>query len=67
VKKAKAILSWQLWIECPKCKADIDLSDQDEDGWVSTPIFNNKWGDLLDEEVICPDCDYEFQIEDVEY
>ncbi len=32
-----------------------------------TPIFNNKWGDLLDEEVICPDCDYEFQIEDVEY
>jgi len=67
MKKAKAILSWHLWIDCPKCKETIDLADCDDDGWISIPIFNNKWDDLKDEDVACPECGYEFKISEVEY
>lgn len=63
----KAMLVWHLFIDCPKCGEQIDLSDIDEEGWVSEPIFNNRWDDLNGEEVECPECDHTFTIDDVEY
>lgn len=62
-----AILSWSLDVECPKCRADIDLTDIDDEGYVSMAIFNNKWDDLEGLEVECPECEHEFMISGVEY
>ena len=67
MKKAKAQLRWSLDITCPHCGYEFDLADHDVDGWISGPLFNNKWEDLKGEDVECPECTEEFQIEEVEY
>lgn len=67
MKQAYAQLEWNLWIECPHCEYEFDLAQENDDGWVSTPIFNNKWDDLKGEEVECPECKKSFLIESVEY
>lgn len=66
--KATAILSWHLFIDC-KCGETIDLADSEEDydGRISTPIFNNKWDDLKGEEVTCPHCKNSIIIENIEH
>ena len=63
----KADLIWHLFISCPNCNELIDLSDHDEDGIFSIPIFNNKWDDIKDIEFECPECEHEFIIDGVEY
>ena len=67
MKKAKAQLSWDLWIECPECKKDFDIVQQDEENDIVLAIFNNKWDILKDYEVVCPECAVEFMIEEIEY
>lgn len=67
MNKATANLTAHLFIDCPKCKHGFDLFDNDDDGIYSMPIFNNTWRDLEDEDVICPECDHEFKIKNIEY
>ncbi len=66
-EKPKASLSWSLYVECPNCEEDFDLAEMDEEGFFSTPIFNNQWDDLKDEDVTCPNCEHEMQLGEVEY
>lgn len=66
MEKAPATMSFSLDIICPKCGNEIDLTDCDNDGVYTTPIFNNKWDDLKGELVEC-ECGAEFQISEVEY
>ncbi len=65
--KPSADLRWSLDIECPKCNAEIDLAAGDDDNTYSNAIFNNKWDDLVDEEITCPECGHIFLIGSVEY
>ena len=67
MKSAEALLSWGLHIECPYCSMDIDLSEMDDDGCYSTPIFNNEWKILEGFEETCPNCKKEFKISSIEY
>lgn len=66
---ATASLSWNLFIECPHCREDVDLSDEphDEDGRFSTPLFNNEWEKIEGLEVDCPKCKNTFTVSSVEY
>jgi len=66
MKSAEMIVTWSLDVECPYCHADMDLSDQDNDGCFSTPIFNNQWDDVVGMEAHCPDCSKDFTISKVE-
>ena len=59
MKKAKAILVWHLFIDCPHCGKQLDLADgeYDQDGIYSRPIFNNNWDYLKKQEVECQKSD----------
>ncbi len=48
LKSADLTVCYSLDIDCPYCGAELDLSDQDdENGCFSSPIFNNRWEDLV--------------------
>lgn len=66
---ADASLSWNLFIECPHCKEDIDLADSphDDEGYFSEPLFNNKWDRIEGAEVDCPKCKNTFSVSSVVY
>ena len=66
MKSTGMIVAWSFDVECPYCEADIDLSDQDDDGIFSGAIFNNNWDDLIGVECHCPDCSKDFTISKVE-
>ena len=61
-----ATLTWSLDVECPQCKKEIDLTDQDDESYFSGAIFNNHWASLKGETVYCEDCDDEFLLSGVE-
>ncbi|HHL33862.1 MAG TPA: hypothetical protein ENJ30_05800 [Desulfobulbaceae bacterium] len=66
LKSTDLIVRYSLDIDCPYCGAELDLSDQDdENGRFSSPIFNNRWEDLVGDSVKCPDCAKEFIISNV--
>ena len=67
--KPTAYLDWSLNVECPNCGEEIDLSKSphDDDGCFAGPIFNNNWDHLKNAEVLCTECEHEFEIEQVEY
>lgn len=65
--KARAVLDWHLWTKCPYCGHDFDLSDHDEEGQWSKPLFSNKWDNIKGAEVECPRCSEVSEIEEVEY
>ncbi|MDY0251443.1 MAG: hypothetical protein RBR45_15565 [Pseudomonas sp.] len=67
MKSSKALLWWSLDVKCPHCGQEYDLSVDDADNRFSHAIFNNDWNDLRGEEVTCPNCEEDFQIEEVEY
>lgn len=69
LESAEVQLHYSLIVECPYCKEEYDLCDQDDDGQYSTPIFNNKWDDIKGFEITCPrpDCDMVATIKSVEY
>lgn len=67
MKKAEAFLEWSLEAICPYCEGCVDLADQDEEGNISQPIFNNSWEKLSGIIVHCPDCSNDFEISKVEY
>jgi hypothetical protein len=58
-------VAWQFTTECPKCECTVDLADED-DGTLAVPIFNNKWDEVKGMDVECPECGYEFKIDDVQ-
>lgn len=62
-----ATLSASLDIDCPKCKHRFDLFENDCDDIYFPPIFSNHWDFLNGEEVFCPECEYEFEISEVEW
>lgn len=65
--KPAALLCWSLYVNCPHCEHQIDLSDIDYDSAVATALFNNRWDELKGHEVACPSCKREFEIAGVEY
>lgn len=65
--KGRAVLAWHLWTKCPYCGHDFDLSDFDEEGQWSLPIFSNQWEKLKGDEAECPACSQVFEIAEVEY
>ena len=64
-----ARLEWYLYVECPKCKEDFDLVDQDSnnDYNLAYKIFTNRWDDVKGYECVCDHCGYEFDLDGVEY
>lgn len=68
MRKETAYLQYTVDIECPHCEMVFDLVEHnDDDGVISTPIFNNEWDDLKGLEVVCDHCSKEFILEKVEY
>ena len=69
IKTAKASLHWNLFVECPHCKHQNDLSDSphDDDNYFSESIFNNRWEDCKGNEVTCESCGYEFTVSEIVY
>lgn len=67
MKKSRANLSWSLWIDCPECEESFDLVDHDDESDIAMEIFNNKWDSLKGYEVMCPECEAEFEIEAIDY
>ena len=69
MSKNIAHLNWSLDITCPECSCVFDLgnSGNDDEGGISTKIFNNKWDDLKGHRVVCPNCDKTFLIDEVIY
>ena len=63
--KPKAIISLNVWVNCPKCGDSIDLT-KDDDGTFLNPLFNNEWDYLKGYPVYC-NCGHEFEIEEVQY
>lgn len=64
-----AVLSYHLFVDCPKCNEQLDLSDSphDDEGYFSTSIFNNRWSDLDDSEVTCEHCNHQFTVAEIIY
>lgn len=67
MQRPTAQLYWKVLVNCPYCGDQFDLSEQDEDNWLSTRIFTNQWEKLEGAEVFCPRCSHEFEIDKVEY
>lgn len=59
--------TYTLDIECPYCKAGIDLVSCDDEGFFANAIFNNKWDDLVGEEITCTECDKIIEVSEVSY
>ncbi|EMW3082609.1 hypothetical protein AAEX90_001858 [Vibrio cholerae] len=69
MNKVKGRISFEIYVECPKCQSDFDLIEIDgynEEGCITRPLFNNKW-DEAKESVICPHCEHEFEMHGIEY
>ena len=63
-----ATLSYAVNIECPKCNRGFDLIDNNnDDGVITVPLFNNRWGDVKGVSVTCDHCDHEFKLDGMEY
>lgn len=67
MKMSEAIIDWSLYIKCPHCGIEIDLQEQDDDGYFSSVIFTNKWDDLIGKECYCNSCEDVFEITKWEY
>lgn len=68
----KAIITVEIYLEtyCPYCDETINILQDKQnnmDNKLIEPIINNKWEDLEDEIVLCPECDHDFRIEKVEF
>ena len=64
-----AQLKYSVLVECPLCKQEVDLidNDNDDDGRISHPIFNNKWDELKGIDVVCGNCEHEFKLDSLIY
>jgi transposase len=68
-QKPTANLDWSLYVYCPKCSEDNDLSKShhDTEGDIARHLFTDDWDRLEGWEVTCEHCGHEFEIEKVEY
>jgi phage terminase large subunit GpA-like protein len=64
-----ARLIWALYVDCPKCGEENDLSEgtHDPEFDIARHIFSDDWDKLRGWEVECEHCAHEFTIEKVEY
>ena len=62
-------LSWNLYVECPRCEETFDVVDFDSanDCVISLKVFNNQWDDVAGCDLTCQKCQHEFQIGGIEY
>ena len=73
MKTVNGELSYQVYVTCPECNRAFDLVDQDahNDYSIADCVFGNdrngpEWnGTGLT--FICPECDTEFELGDIEY
>ena len=66
--KVTAYLTYSVNVTCPECKKEFDLiENNDVDGAISVPLFNNKWGDVYGVDVECDHCEHEFELDSMEY
>ena len=62
-----ATLNYAVNIECPKCNIAFDLTDNnDNDGEITVPLFNNRWNDVKGFDVVCDNCEHEFELDGIE-
>jgi uncharacterized Zn finger protein (UPF0148 family) len=64
-----ARLSWNLYVDCPKCDTSFDVVDTDSenDYVIAKKVFSNKWDDVEGCEITCPHCEHEFELGKIEY
>jgi len=60
-----AVLHASLDVVCPHCGNDFDLFNQDDEGNIMNPIFNNEWDDLVGMVVSCDICTREFELGEI--
>ena len=69
MSKVKGQLSYEIYVKCPNCGDVFDIIAEDyqnEDGCITTPLFRNDWDNCRDS-TACPKCEFEFEMEGVEY
>lgn len=71
MKKADAVISIHIFVDCPYCENTIDLFDLQhlcDDGYIYSQLLGENFGKSNWNEVIeCPDCKENFIIENVEW
>lgn len=69
ITKPVGRLSWELYVDCPRCNETFDVVDTDaeNDYVIAKRIFSNKWDDVAGCDLTCPKCEHEFQIGGVDY
>lgn len=69
MKSIKGQLDYAVYVKCPKCGHSFDIlseDDQDEEGCISRPLFENNW-DKCSDSTTCPECEFKFKMVGVEY
>lgn len=71
MKKVMGIASYEVIVECPKCKEDFDTIEQDQeaDGEITTAMFENTINSCrnMDVGITCPNCEYEMILDEIRY
>lgn len=64
-----ATLTWNLYVDCPKCNKSNDISgpEHDSENTIARHIFTNKWDKLEGHELTCEHCGHSFELAYVEY
>lgn len=62
-----AYLEWSLEVTCPNCNEGVDLSEDDADYVVARKIFHNERDKLKGHECVCNWCNFDFELDGVEY
>lgn len=64
-----ALLTWSLYVDCPKCRYTNDLAQphHDSEDIIAKHVFENNWNRLHGWEVKCENCGHDFKIKEVEY
>lgn len=66
-KTSEATLEFAIYVTCPYCEQTFDVTNQDDDHFITAAIFANKWDRVKGRFVICVACDKEFKISEITY
>jgi phage FluMu protein Com len=70
VKQAIAYLEYEINVDCPHCKEEVDLVKLESDAGnnsISARVFTNRWDDLIGWFIECPHCKSDFELERLDY
>lgn len=66
-KRPAMQLWWHLYVDCPKCGTTTDAAEHDSGPEIAVDLFSNNWKGIEGRELVCPECDHEFQVGEVTY